>query len=199
MKNYSVVDAHMHLYDLNHPELFYEHLQDPEFVHPIIGPQLNKLAESNYEITDYLEDIKDLGVDKAIHVQCAMGSKDPADETKWLQNIADKNGYPHAIVAEADLCDPELGKLLERHCVYANMRGIRDFGSGDYLVNPDFKRGFKLLADFDLIASLDVKWEDMKKLAALSDECPEVPIVLDHAGFPVERTKEYFENWQSGI
>ena len=195
----SVVDAHMHLYDLNHPDLFYEHLQNPDFVHPLIGPQLGKLAERNYEVSDYLADIEGHGVDKSIHIQCAMGSEDLADEPKWLQGLSDEYGHPHAIVGEADLCDPQVGRLLERHCQYENFRGIRDFGSGDYLTSAEFARGFSMLADFDLVASLDVKWEDMEKLAELSESHPETLVVLDHAGFPTERTQEYFENWQRGI
>ena len=78
-----IVDAHMHLWNLQHPELHWSHLQDPDFVHPIIGPQLGRLAESNYEILDYLRDIEGWGVAKSIHDQAAMGSEDPADETKW--------------------------------------------------------------------------------------------------------------------
>ena len=194
-----IVDAHMHLWDLQHPDLHWSHLQDPDFVHPIIGPQLGRLAESNYEILDYLRDIEGWGVAKSMHVQAAMGSKDPADETKWLQGLADEHGFPQGIVGEADLRDPKVSELLERHCQYPNMRGIRDFSYGDYLVHPDFHRGFALLEEYGLIASLDVKWEDMEKLALLAEQHPGVVIVLDHAGFPTERTKEYLENWMGGI
>lgn len=194
-----IVDAHMHLWDLQHPELYWEHLQNPDFVHPIIGSQLRKLAESNYEVEDYLKDIEGWGVTKSIHVQAAMGSPDPANETKWLQELGDRYGFPHGIVAEADLRHPDVYTLLRRHCLYENTRGIRDFSYGDYLNHPDFDRGFGMLSEFDLVASLDVKWEDMESLARLAERHSEVTIVLDHAGFPTERTQQYFDNWKKGI
>ena len=66
---------------------------------------------------------------KAIHVQAALGTADPVNETRWLQAFADKTGYPHGIVAECHLADQDAGAVLERHMHYANVRGIRDFGN----------------------------------------------------------------------
>ena len=89
-----------------------------------------------------------------------------------------------------DLKDPNVEIDLGRHCRHANMRGIRDFSYGDYLVEPEFHRGFGLLEKYNLVASLDVKWEDMGKLRDLAEKFPNISIVLDHCGFPLERTSE---------
>ncbi len=35
--------------------------------------------------------------------------------------------------------------------------------------------------------------------AELAWTYPDITIVLDHAGFPTERTLEYFENWRGGM
>ena len=53
---------------------------------------------------------------KAVHVQAAIGSPDPVTETEWLQEAADRTGFPHGIVAYADLRDPGVEAVLERHC-----------------------------------------------------------------------------------
>ena len=79
------------------------------------------------------------------------------------------------------------------------MRGIRDFSYGDYLVEPDYHRGFALLEKFNLVSSMPVKWTDMENLRALANKFPNIMIVVDHTGTPEERTDEYFEKWKSGV
>ena len=39
----------------------------------------------------------------------------------------------------------------------------------------------------------------MTKVVSLANEFPNIQIVLDHAGLPMERSKEYFEFWRQGI
>ena len=43
------------------------------------------------------------------------------------------------------------------------------------------------------------QWQDMEKLANLANKFPNIEIVLDHAGFPEERSPEYFNNWKTGL
>ena len=192
------VDAHVHFYDMQHPELFYAHWQ-PDVVHPSLGTLPRKLAQRNWLAEDFIEVSSASNVTKAVHVQAAIGSEDPVKETEWLQEAADRTGFPQAIVAYADLRDPDVEAMLERHCEYENMGGIRDFSYGDYLVEPDFHRGYALLEKYNLVASIAAQWRDMEKLVALASKFPNIPIVIDHAGVPAERTPEYFENWKSGM
>ena len=192
------VDAHVHFYDMQHPELYYAHWQ-PDVVHPSLGTLPRKLAERNWLAEDFIELTRDSNVTKAVHVQAAIGSKDPVKETEWLQAAAERTGFPQAIVGYADLRDPEVEATLERHCEHPNMRGIRDFSYGDYLVEPEFHRGYALLDKYGLIASIAAQWQGMENLAALAAKFPNTPIVIDHAGIPSERTAEYFENWKRGM
>jgi predicted TIM-barrel fold metal-dependent hydrolase len=192
------VDAHVHFYYMQHPELIYGDWQ-LGVPHPMLGMKLQKLAERNYFAEDYIAETRAAGVTKAIHVQAAIGSKDPVKETEWLQVAADRTGYPHGIVAYADLRDGNIEGVLERHCSYPNMRGIRDFSYGDYLVEPDFWRGFALMERYNLVSSISAQWPDMVKLRDLAGRFPNVRIVIDHTGAPQERTPEYFSNWQRGM
>ena len=181
MSKLEFVDTHIHFWDLQHPDLRYEP------------------GESNYSVDDYIAETRSSNVTKAVHVQAAVGMEDPVDETKWLQEAVDRTGFPHAIVAHADLRDPGVETVLERHCEFPNVRGIRDFSRGDYLVASDFHRGYALLEKFNLVASLDVKWQDMRKERDLADKFSNIRLVFDHAGFPTERTDEYFQNWRQGL
>ena len=198
MDNPDFVDAHVHFYDMNHPDLHYAHWQ-PDVVHPTLGTQPRKLAERDWLAEDFIAVSRSSNVAKAVHVQAAIGSADPVKETEWLQAAADRTGFPQAIVAYADLRDPNVEAELERHCAFPNMRGIRDFSYGDYLIAPDFRAGFALLEKYGLAASVAAEWQDMENLADLARAFPNVPVVLDHAGLPAERTPDYFDRWRRGM
>ncbi len=198
MEKLDFVDAHVHFYDMHHPELFYGDWQ-PGVPHPFLGMQLQKLAEMNYLAEDYIAETRNANVTKAIHVQAAIGTEDPVKETEWLEAAADRTGFPHAIVAHADLKDPGVEAVLEEHCAYPLMRGVRDFSSGDYLVEHEFHRGFALLEKYDLVSSVSVQWQDMEKLRGLASKFPNTYIVVDHAGVPTERNDEYFANWRHSM
>ena len=198
MQKPEFIDAHVHFYDMGHPELFYAHWQ-PDEDHPVLGAQTRKLAERNWLAEDFIAVSRDSNVTKAVHVQAAIGSPDPVKETEWLQEAADRTGFPHAIVAHADLRDPGVEAVLERHCEFPNMRGVRDFSYGDYLVEPDFHRGYALMEKYGLVASIAAQWQDMEKLRDLAAAFPNTVIVIDHAGGPAERTPEYFGHWKRGM
>ena len=85
------VDAHVHFYDMQHPELVYDHWKPGE-PHPTLGWQIQKLAERNYVAEDYIAETRNANVVKAVHVQAAIGSKDPVKETEWLQEAAGRTG-----------------------------------------------------------------------------------------------------------
>ena len=192
------VDAHVHFYDMDHPDLFYAHWQ-PDVVHPFLGTKTRRLAEQNFIAEDFIALTRPSNVVKAVHVQAAIGSLDPVKETEWLQEAADRTGFPHAIVAYADLRDPSVEAVLERHCEFPNMRGIRDFSYGDYLVEPEFHRGYALLEKYGLVSSIAAQWQDMEKIVVMARKFPAITIVVDHAGFPTERSEEYFVDWRRGM
>ena len=192
------VDAHVHFYDMHHPELFYGHWQ-PDADPPVIGKQMRKLGERNFLAEDFIEITRASNVTKAVHVQAAIGSKNPVKETEWLEEAAERTGFPHAIVAHADLRAPEVEAVLERHCELPRMRGVRDFSYGDFLVSEDFHKGYALLEKYNLHASIAAQWQDMEKLIALANKFPNTIIVIDHAGNPAERNENYFEQWKRGM
>ena len=143
------VDTHFHLHDLKRPELRYSWLE-PDAIHGFLG-NIDALKAQHYWIEDYIAEIRFSNVPKAVHVQAALGIPDPVNETKWLQAFADKTGYPHGIVAECHLADPDAEAVLDRQMEYANVRGIRDFGRGRYLVDTAWRAGFKHLKRHNLV------------------------------------------------
>ena len=198
MDKLDFVDTHVHFWDLQHPDLTYTWLE-PDFLHPQIGPQLDEIKGKNYVAEDLIAESRTANMTKAVHVQAALGIEDPVKESQWLQEAAGRTGVPHAIVAYSNLKMPDVEDELARHVEYPNVRGIRDFSDGDYLVEPDFHRGYALLEKFGLVASLDVEWEGMRKLRELALKFPNITVVLDHCGSPKQRTDEYFKNWRESL
>jgi predicted TIM-barrel fold metal-dependent hydrolase len=191
------VDTHFHLHDLKNPNLKYAWLEW-DAIHGFLG-NIDAIKPIHYWIEDYIAEIRFANVPKAIHVQAALGIKDPVEETKWLQAFADKTGYPHGIVAECHLQDADAEAVLERQMQYPNVRGIRDFGRGDYLIDPAWQAGYKLLEQHNLVYCLDTRPELFPQVLALAKKVPGTIICIDHCGFPRERTPEYFRMWREGL
>jgi predicted TIM-barrel fold metal-dependent hydrolase len=192
------VDSHVHFYDLRRKDLVYEWLQ-PDFVHPLLG-DINAIKTLVYTADAYLAESRFANVIKTVHVQAAIGAPDPVTETIWLEEMAQRTGCPDGIVACADLQDPNVGDVLERHvAASARVSGIRDFGVGDYLVSPEWRRGYALLEPNGLLCDLDCPWENMSKARDVAQLFPTTTMVLEHSGYPRSRSKEYFENWCTGL
>jgi predicted TIM-barrel fold metal-dependent hydrolase len=191
------VDTHVHFWDLKDPKLRYVWLE-PDWIHPVLG-NIDALKVLLYGADQFVAETRFQNVTKAVHVQAAIGIDDPIEETAWLQAQADRTGFPHGIVGHCDLAGGEVERTLERHLQYANFRGVRDFGEGDYLTNPAWQRGYGKLAAHDLVFCLDTEVEQMGKARKLADAYPDVVLCVDHAGFPRRRDDEYYEAWRSGM
>jgi predicted TIM-barrel fold metal-dependent hydrolase len=198
MSDLPFVDTHVHFYDLKDPDLCYSWLQ-PDVVHPIIG-DIDAIKAQRYGADNYIAETRFSHVTKCVHVQAALGIKDPVKETEWLEAMAERTGFPHGIVAHSDLTRPDVGDELDRHMAASpRLRGVRDFGQGDYLVDAAWRRGCAALARHGLILGLDTIWENMGKAKDLAAEVPDLVILVDHAGFPRSRTDEYFAHWSAAM
>ena len=197
MADIPFVDTHFHLHDLKRPELRYTWLE-PDAVHGFLG-NIDALKAQHYWIEDYIAEIRFANVAKAIHVQAALGTPDPVNETKWLQAFADRAGYPHGIVAECHFARPDAEAVLERHMHYRNVRGIRDFGDGRYLVDPAWRAGFKFLERHNLVSCIDTRIELFDDLLDLAAAFPNILICVDHCAIPEARDDAYLKRWSDAL
>ena len=198
MAELAFVDTHFHLHDMKHPTLRYGWLE-PDAVHGFL-PDTDPLKAQRYRIKDYLAEIRFANVPKAIHVQAAVNTPDPVDETAWLQAFADETGYPHGIIAECHLARPDAAEVLDRHLEYPNVRGIRDFGDGDYyLIDPAWRRGFAELGPRKLVCCLDTDIERAVDVLDLARAFPDTVISVDHCAIPRERGEAYFRRWRAAM
>lgn len=201
-----IVDAHHHLWDLSDDRYpWLGSARRPEMVFGKSEP----LAR-NYLIADYLRDIAGENVVKSVHIEAGFGGA-PWEETEWVQAIADRHGFPHAIVAAAPLADPELPAILKRHAQAANLRGIRAIASWhrephlrfaaapDLIEDPAWRRGLGLLVERDLSLDLMINAPQLGDAARLARNLPALRIVINHAGSPVDRTETDLQKWRDGL
>jgi predicted TIM-barrel fold metal-dependent hydrolase len=188
------IDTHVHFYDMQHPTLAYGWLR-PGVEHHILEA-IEPIQAQRYWADDWIAESRFSDVVKSIHVECAVGTPDPVEETRWIQAFADRLGHPHGIVAEVHLAQPDAEAVIGRHMEFANMRGVRDFGAGDYPIDPAWQRGFVHLRKHDLVACLDSRPETYPQIKQLAAAFPDIRISLDHAGLPLSRDEEYLALWR---
>ena len=190
------IDAHHHLWDFDRftPSWLAPGAEDD-------NPQIEDYdpIRRPYLVEDLLADFEGSNVVKSIHVQTGYADVDPVEETAWLQSLADETGFPHGIVAAADLTSDSVEQDLEAHAAYSRMRGVRTFVAGDALLDADFGRGLRALQHLDLVYDLSTTWEGMAGARRMAEQHQDLQIVLGHAGLPLQRDPEYVTRWRDAI
>ncbi|WP_219506116.1 amidohydrolase family protein [Nonomuraea ceibae] len=193
-----LVDTHVHFHDLRHPKLRYSWLEPEAPLDELTGPD-DAIRAQRYWADDFLAETRFHNVAKVVHVQAAIGSDDPVEETRWLQDFAHRLGVPHGIVAHADLSRPDVAHTLDRHAAFANLRGIRDLRHDGYLTDPAWELGYAELARHDLVCCDDPALEEMHDARRLAERHPSITLCVDHAGYPRRRDQAYFERWRTAM
>ncbi|MGH6683811.1 MAG: amidohydrolase family protein [Pseudolabrys sp.] len=165
----------------------------------------------DYPVEEWINDIVPQGVTKSVHVTAMWGPGRELDETRWLQAVADKNGFPHGIVCNANLADPGIDAALKVQKQFSNLRGVRQMlywdtdtvrraaSRADYCNDPDFRRGFALLEKHDLHFELQVYPGQAKYAADLIKAFPNVRMILVHAGMLTVRAPEAINEWRAAL
>lgn len=200
------VDAHVHFWDLAH--LRYPWLQPP-FADDGPNGSVAAIART-YLPGDYRAEAAGWNVVGAVHVDAGADAADAVAETVWLEGLAAQTGMPDAIIAFADLSDPNVATLLARHAEHGRVRGIR------HIVNwhPDPRRsytpvdltrtdrwaaGFATLASAGLSFDLQCYPAQMIAIARIAQRNPQVPVMVNHLGMPVLSDPDGLSDWRRGM
>lgn len=200
------IDAHHHLWDTTVNR--YPWLDGPPFdAHFGSSGDLPR----PYLLEAYLADARNQNVVKSVHVEANHQPDDPVRESRWLQGLADEFGYPHAIVAYADLSRDDVAGVLEDHCACPNMRGIRmptmspaqlRDARGDVrskMSEASWRAGFRLLGELGLSYDLQAPAPLMSEAAEVAAAFPDVQLLLTHAGLPLDRSDAGMAAWRRGM
>jgi len=202
-----IIDPHHHLWDLE--RFIYPWLARAEPTSTLLG-NYGPLQRS-YLIPDYLADIQNQNVVRSVHVEANHNPADPVAETRWLQGLADQHGYPHGIVAHVDLAAENAEAMIEGHRACRNLRGIRQLLNWSYdpglsLIDrrgvynePRWRRNYGRLAHHGLTFDLSLNWSQLEDGLTLAQAFPAVTNVLNHVGFPCDRSPEGLALWRRGM
>jgi predicted TIM-barrel fold metal-dependent hydrolase len=199
-----IIDAHHHIWR----QADQAWLSGP-MVPRIFGPY--EAIRRDYPIAEYLADATPAGVVQSVYVQTNWPPGQEAVEVDWVDSVAEQHGFPHAIVAFADLAAPDLGRLLDRYARCGRVRGIRQqlhwhrneqyrFQSRPDLMNdPAWRHGMAELAGRGLSFDLQVFAGQMADAAQLARDFPGVTFILQHAGMLEDLSEAGWAAWRTGM
>ncbi len=196
-----IIDTHMHLWETKHSELKWVWL-DKDATHPILG-NIDAIKSVAFVLNDLWAEARFSNISGFVHVQAAIGSPDPVTETVWLTEMAKTGPAPLRIIGDATLGAESAISVLERHMQSSLFVGIRDFSAEPMFaakaIDPVYEKSLAFMAKNKLVFDLDCEWQNMDQAVELAIRHPELPIVLEHIGFPRKRDDEYFSNWSSAV
>jgi predicted TIM-barrel fold metal-dependent hydrolase len=201
-----IVDAHHHLWDLE-SALRYPWLETGE--HLWLG-DYSRICRT-YLPAEYRRDTALHNVVATVHIEAEADRGQQLAETAWLTRIAAETGMPNAIVAHAWVDTPDAEDIIAAQAANPMVRGIRTKpviasgpnesvrGEKRSLQDPVWRKGLGLLTKYDLSWDLRVPWYHLEEAAEVCREHPDMRIVLNHTGYPLDRSKEQLAVWKRGM
>lgn len=202
-----VADAHHHLWDLaagSYPWLQAEY-DESSFM---LGPY--RALQRDFLPADYAAASDGVQVVATVHVEAERSRSEQLAETQWLHTLATAGRCPAAVVAHAWLDRPDCEQLLLAHRRYPLLRGIRckprtaargerERGGAGSMRDPRWQAGLELLQRHGLSLDLRVPFWYLDEAAAIAAQFPALPIALNHAGLPWDRSEEGLAQWRAGM
>jgi predicted TIM-barrel fold metal-dependent hydrolase len=202
-----IVDAHHHLWDLR--ANYYPWLADQPEANFFLGDYAP--LKRNYMPADYRADAAALPVVKTVHCEAEWDRNDQVGETRWLCDVHARFGMPHAVVAHAWFHTDNAASVLEAQSQFQLVRGIRSKpvtslrpdesvdGQAGTMGDPRWREGFARLADYGFSWDLRVPYWHLHEAAELVAQYPQIPVVLNHTGFPWDRTERGLAAWRDAM
>jgi predicted TIM-barrel fold metal-dependent hydrolase len=203
----TLIDAHHHLWDLRigkHPWLC--GAEEKEFFLGDYTP-----LKKNYLPEDYRRDAAGHNVLTTVHCEAEWDRGDQIGETRWISDIHNRYGFPSAIVAHAWFHTDNAEEVVAAQAAFPLVRGIRSKpvtaaspdrmtpGAPGTMQDERWLRGFALLHKYRLSWDLRVPFWHLEEAAAVARAFPNTSIVLNHTGFPWDRSEEGLQSWRRAM
>jgi predicted TIM-barrel fold metal-dependent hydrolase len=204
-----IVDAHHHLWQLSSGPLYYPWLQDPQPHDFFLGDYAS--LKHDYLPPDYRRDAAGHNVVQTVHVEAECRRDQQVAETRWLTDVNARYGMPNAIVAHAWFHTAGAEEILAQQKSFSLVRGIRSkpvtsrragesvAGAAGSMQDPKWLAGLRLLRQFDLSWDLRVPTWHLEEAAQIVRANPDIPVVLNHTGFPWDRSDAGLALWRQGM
>lgn len=203
----SLIDAHHHLWDLKQNP--YPWLQEANEPHFFMGNYDS--LKKNYLWSDFEKDTSAHNVIATVHCEAEWSRDDQVGETKWLTEMHQRIGHPSAIVAHAWFHTDSSEEILARQAAFPLVKGIRSkpvtalspdamqSNLPGSMQDPKWLEGFARLEKYQLSWDLRVPYWHLAEAAEVAAMFPHIPIVLNHTGFPWDRSAEGLAAWRKAM
>jgi len=203
----TLIDAHHHLWDLSmrrHPWLG-DHPERGFFLGDYSG------LKRNYLPPDYLADSQAHNVLATVHCEAEWDRDDQVGETKWISYIHARHGFPNAIIAHAWFDSENAAQILEQQAAFPLVRGIRSKpvtvasagekpgGGPGTMRDEKWLTGLSRLERHGLSFDLRVPFWHLEEASRVAAQFPNIPMVLNHTGFPWDRSPEGLKAWRHAM
>lgn len=122
-------------------------------------------------------------------------------ETEFLLHLAARHPFIRGVVGWVDLMHPDLPGKLKQYQAFPVLRGFRHILQSEppeFMLQPSFVGGLKVLADFGYTYDLLIYPTHLKAAIQLIKEIPSLKVVVDHLAKPDLKSKTFIE-WEEGI
>lgn len=201
-----IIDAHQHFWNLD--ENYLPWLADK----PVAFRYGDYAAlKRNYLPADYRRDAEGFEIAGSVFIETEWNPADPLGEVAWTAGVAESEGLPSAMVAQAWLDRSDVEDVLAAHGQHPLVRGIRHkpkAAAGPKDVVPGapgsmgdalWRAGYALLAPNGLSFDLQTPWWHLREAASLARDYPETQIILNHTGLPSDRSPEGLSGWREAM
>ncbi len=200
----TLIDAHHHIWDLDRNH--YPWLSDQPEEHFFLGDY--SPLRRNYMPDDYRRDARDHNVLMTVHCEAEWTRDDQVGETRWISAMNERYGFPNAIVAHAWFHTPNAEEVLAAQAAFPLVRGIRSKpvtsrspdmmtpGAPGTMQDDAWLRGFARLEQYGLSWDLRVPAWHLGEAAEVARSFPGTQIILNHTGFPWDRSDEGLAQWR---
>ena len=203
-----IIDSHHHLWNpaSRDPDVGYVWLRNIGAPKPFGDPTP---IQRDYLYPEFRAECSDLVA--SVHVQADGAIADPVLETAFIQSIGEQQQAALAIVAFVDLARPDAEAVIQRHCQFSSVRGVRQiisrldahpelsFAPEHYLRNKLWQSNFALLEKYQLSFDLQLYPQQMADAYYFLSDFPNTAIIIDHAGSPYDQSPEGLGIWQRGL
>jgi len=204
-----IVDAHHHFWDL---------VRNPH-------PWLQTLPRIPFRYGDYEAICRDwLPGDHAaaakphklvrsVLMEGEWDSSDPTGEARWVQDLAERHGTPHAMAAQAWLDRDDLPEVLAAYRALPLVRSVRhkprcaasraqhreDWSPPGSMRCARWRDGYARLAGAGLMFELQAPWWHAAEAVELARDFSQTTIIVNHAALPSQRDAESLAAWARAV
>ena len=205
----AVIDAHHHIWDLDanyHPWL----RDDPP---PPFRYGDSRPLRRTYLPTHYRADAAGFNIVASVYMEAEHDPADPLRETRWVHDIAARDGLPQAMAAAAFFDRDDARDIIRAQAAFPLVRSIRhkprgvahpqNYSAGHQIAGsmrcPRWRTGYRHLVDSGLHFELQTPWWHLDDACDLAADFPETLIILNHLGLPADRSAAALQSWHQAM